>query len=245
MIKAAIQYLTELGIKPEQRLIEKDNRIFSVDSEGQTREVLPRITRAEDELRINTLSGLVGYIKANLERQESSFYLQIFDERTVLLKGVIDSDGGRETLVKASAIVPSFEYERWLSTEQLIISLQSKFVETVDSKILLSAVGNIKEENIKNTGDDGVSQQITMKTGVTTVAEAKVPNPVGLAPYRTFLEVEQPISDFIFRMKDGPTGAIFEADGGAWRNQAIVNIREYLIKELDEEIAAAKITIIA
>lgn len=66
-----------------------------------------------------------------------------------------------------------------------------------------------------------------------------------LAPYRTFLEVEQPESQFIFRMKDGPRGAIFEADGGAWRNQAIVNIREYLKEQLSEEVESKRVTILA
>lgn len=34
-------------------------------------------------------------------------------------------------------------------------------------------------------------------------------------------------------MKDGPRAAIFEADGGAWRNESILNIKEYLKKELE------------
>lgn len=45
-------------------------------------------------------------------------------------------------------------------------------------------------------------------------------------------------------MKDGPRGVIFEADGGAWRNQAIVNIRDYLYEQF-EEIEAGRITILA
>ena len=49
----------------------------------------------------------------------------------------------------------------------------------------------------------------------------------------------------LIRMKDGPRGAIFEADGGAWRNQAIVNIREYLYERLEEEIKSKRVTILA
>ncbi|GET15220.1 hypothetical protein SN4111_14820 [Ligilactobacillus agilis] len=71
------------------------------------------------------------------------------------------------------------------------------------------------------------------------------PNPVLLAPYRTFIEVKQPENKFIFRMKDGPRGAIFEADGGAWRNQAILNIKTFLEEQLANEIASGKITILA
>ena len=61
-----------------------------------------------------------------------------------------------------------------------------------------------------------------------------MPNPVELAPYRTFPEVEQPISKFIFRMQEGPRAALYEADGGAWRNKAILSIKEYLQEELKE-----------
>jgi hypothetical protein len=111
--------------------------------------------------------------------------------------------------------------------------------------LLLKVIGNVEEKNVRQTGDNGIAQAVTIKTGVATADDVLVPNPVSLAPFRTFLEVEQPISDFIFRMKDGPKGAIFEADGGAWRNQAISNVREYLEVELFAEVELGKITIIA
>src|SRR5699024_5213817 len=110
--------------------------------------------------------------------------------------------------------------------EQLIIALQSKFTRIAkgdDRDLILKVVGNVKEENIRNTGDDGMTQAVTIRTGIAGAEGVKVPNPVELAPYRTFLEVKQPESDFIFRMKVGPRGAIFEADGGVWRNKAIAN----------------------
>ena len=66
-------------------------------------------------------------------------------------------------------------------------------------------------------------------------AAGSVPNPVTLKPYRTFLEVDQPASDFIFRMKEysGSIGcALFEADGGAWKMEAMQNMEAYLQDEL-------------
>lgn len=45
-----------------------------------------------------------------------------------------------------------------------------------------------------------------------------------------------PLRYFIFRVKDndryGVTCALFEADGGAWKNEAKANIKAYLEKEL-------------
>ena len=56
------------------------------------------------------------------------------------------------------------------------------------------------------------------------------------SPYRTFIEVEQPESKFIFRMREGGACALFEADGGAWKLDAQNAVYEYLKDRLKEEI---------
>lgn len=245
--KNAIQYLMEHGIKPIDRLIdfEDEDRWLVIDNDGVPHEIEPRVYTSKHPFQINTLSGFVKYIKANLDRKDLSLIVHVKDEGTVYLNGLLEVDGSRETLAVAQAITPQFYFDHFMNMEEFNISLQSKFVSNEDRQILLQVVGNISEENVKNTGDDGVSQAVTINQGVASKADVKVPNPVKLAPYRTFLEVEQPESQFIFRMKDGPRGAIFEADGGAWRNQAIVNIREYLNEQLSEEIESKRITILA
>ncbi|MGM0124707.1 hypothetical protein IGI37_002101 [Enterococcus sp. AZ194] len=247
MTKEAIQYLMEQGIKPEDRLINFDNdeRWLVIDSGGRSEELLPRVFTAKEHLVIKTLSGFVNYVKANLDRTDKPLIVHVKNESSVVLNGLLEVDGSRETLAVAKAIVPRFDFDYFLDMEDFNISLQSKFVPNNYRDILLKVVGNVSEDNVKSTGDDGVSQAVTINQGVATKASVKVPNPVTLAPFRTFLEVKQPESQFIFRMKDGPRGAIFEADGGAWRNQAIVNIREYLKEQLSEEIEAGRITIIA
>lgn len=250
MIKEAIKYLNSLTINPSERFVEITDidgidRMFIVDEDGLGHEVKAINNRAEQALEINTLSGLIDYIKSDLERSEMKLFLHVKNERIVELKSTLSSDGGRELLVEAKAILPRFDFKYFHDTEELIIALQSNFVPSKDRDLLLKVIGNVREENVRNTGDDGMSQAVTIKTGIASADDVRVPNPVTLAPYRTFLEVEQPLSDFIFRMKDGPKGAIFEADGGTWRNKAILNVREYLKKELAEEIKNKKITIIA
>lgn len=247
MTKEALAYLAEQGIKPIDRLINFDNdeRWMVIDADGRAKEILPKVYNAEEALKINTLSGFVNYIKSNLDREKSKLIVHVKNESTVYLKGLLQIDGSRESLAVAQAIVPNFNFNTFMDVEEFNIALQSKFVPNNDREILLQVVGNLSEDNVQTTGDDGVSQSVVINQGIATKADVKVPNPVVLAPYRTFLEVEQPQSKFIFRMKNGPRGAIFEADGGAWRNQAIVNIREYLIQELTEELEANRITILA
>ncbi|MNI88466.1 hypothetical protein D3C73_1457690 [compost metagenome] len=110
---------------------------------------------------------------------------------------------------------------------------------------MLRLVGNIKEQQIRSTGDDGISQAVTTSGGVKLVTDEKVPNPVQLKPFRTFVEVPQPVCSFVFRLQDGPRAAIFEADGGAWKLQAIASIKEYLYQALEDEIKDGKVVIIA
>lgn len=119
--------------------------------------------------------------------------------------------------------------------------LQSTFVKNEDRDIVLRVIGNIRDEKVMEYGDNGISQAVTAKTGVATVENVAVPNPVLLAPYRTFTEIEQVESNFVFRMKDGPSAALFEADGAAWKNEATRRIKEYLDKELE----GLKVTVIA
>lgn len=250
MIKEAIKFLFESGIEPSDRVVEIEDmdgkdRMFFVDDKGHAQEVHPRNYRASESLTLNTLTSLVDYIESNSERQGNKLFLHVIDEETVILKGLLESDGGREELAIARAIIPKFHYEHFYSTEEMIIALQSTFTKTEDRDLLLKVVGNIKEDNVRETGDDGMSQAVTIKTGIASADDVKVPNPVTLAPYRTFLEVDQPVSEFIFRMKDGPRGALFEADGGAWRNKAIENVRDYLAWKLEEEIEEGRITILA
>jgi hypothetical protein len=54
-----------------------------------------------------------------------------------------------------------------------------------------------------------------------------------LSPYRTFRELNQPESAFIFRMRGGGEGkapqcALFEADGGKWKLDAVQAIKLWL-----------------
>lgn len=245
LTKEALQYLAENTIKPKERVVKINGSNFVIDEAGHYDRIKPRVYNAKDPLIIKTLTGLVDYIKSNLERKEAKLLLHIEKPDEVSLMGLLAEDGSREYLASAQAIVPRFNFDYYLDIEEFNVALQSVFAPTADRDILLKVVGNLKEDNVKTTGDDGISQAVTIKTGVATAADVKVPNPVTLAPYRTFIEVKQPESKFIFRMKDGPRGAIFEADGGAWRNQAILNIKTFLEEQLANEIASGKITILA
>ena len=83
--------------------------------------------------------------------------------------------------------------------------------------------------------DNGINQTTTVKSGVASLAKATAPNPVTLRPYRTFTEVVQPSSQFVLRINKDAELALFEADGGKWKLEAIKNIADYLKTGLEDQ----------
>lgn len=201
------------------------------------------VQRVDKEIRasaiqMNTLTSLVDYLKAGVDSMADKMLVQVVSPMKVIVLSMLDADRKREELVDVKAMIPNFEYGRYMGNERFIIALQSKFIANDDRALLLQFAGTVKDESIAQYGDDGVTQKATIKTGITSVGDAVVPNPVKLRPFRTFIEVEQPESAFVFRMRQteghGVECAIFEADGGAWKNAAMKSIKEYLQYELAE-----------
>jgi hypothetical protein len=235
MIKEAIKYVVDLG---NTRLETIGKRVFSTQPIHVVKQPLP------STLEVNSLSGLVGFLKSKFDGDEK-LLVQVESPVLVTVSSVLNEDANRKELIKAKALIPSFSFDQFYDTEKINIKLQSCFVKNEDRDIMLKVVGNIREEQVNTIGDDGISQSVTAKMGVATVAQVQVPNPVVLAPYRTFVEVDQPESDFIFRLQNGPRCALFEADGGAWKLKAMKNIQTYLVDELKPEMDAGKIIVIA
>ena len=229
LTKEAIQHIQNTAIEPEDRVIYEDGRAFIVDNEGYGQEIT---RRAVASLSFNTLTALVDFIKNIDFKTEEKLYLNIETPRAIALYSSLQSDNKRDELANVRAIVPEIRFDQFKTAEDLLIELQAKFLPTDDRETLFQVLGNLKEENVKNLGDDGVSQQVTIKKGVASLTDVRVPNPVSLAPFRTFHEVQQPESPFVFRMKEGGYGALFEADGQGWKLVAIQNIKVFFEAEL-------------
>ena len=202
--------------------------------------------RINEDLRaksisMNSLSSLVDFIK-NAEdlKNGMKYIIQVVSPTEVRLISSLDADRQRETLAEVSAEVPAFRYGSYIPNEEFIIGVQSKFMdsdaEQNDKPVILKFAGNVKSGTVAEYGDTGVGQKATVKMGAASLSEVEVPSPCYLKPFRTFTEVDQPMSSFIFRVKDdrnlGVEFALFEADGGAWKNEAKVNIKTYFEKEL-------------
>ena len=224
-IKEALEYLVGLG---KTEIIDVDGKKFSTKEIFSVKDPMPAL------IKTTTLTSLVDYIKSSIDKKCSeNLLIHVESPDRVELYSELRDDKERETYMVSEALTPNnIIFDNFIDPERFNIMLQSSFVENADRTLLLKVTGNIKESAVKQIGDDGVSQAATIKTGVASVNEVVVPNPVILAPYRTFPEIKQPESKFIFRMQSGPSAALFEADGGAWRNKAMEEIKTYLKEQL-------------
>lgn len=228
MEKEALEYAVELA----------QPHIEEVNGEMYSDKPLKRIVHnpKAECITMTTLRSLVDYIKSGADAMEEKMIVHVASPTQVKLYSNLDLDRVREYMVAVNAELPQFPFNKFVDHENFIIGVQSKFIPNNDSDLLLRFAGTVEGGTIADYGDDGVSQKATVKTGLASKSDAIIPSPVTLKPYRTFTEVEQPESQFVFRMKedkyDGVQCALFEADGGAWRLHAMESIQEYLEEQL-------------
>jgi len=233
----ALKYLVELGNPP---LVEIDGRPYSALKLNEIGD--PMVT----PLTVHTLTGLVDYFNTiEAYKVAGKLFIHIFSPGKVALYGELqDKWKQRDCYINVDLDLGTpFRFGQWYDHEQFVIELQSKFLQTMETEQILKVVGKITDGAVKTIMDDGVTQGVHTKSGIRK-SEEFVPNPVTLQPFRTFIEVEQPKGKFILRLKSGKDGdlpivALFDADGGQWRLDAIKSIKEWLTDQLPE------ITIIA
>lgn len=186
-----------------------------------------------------TLDGIVDYIRENVEgmippaASNERLILHVVDHHTVrLMTPPTPNECKRNVIAMCEAHVPRITFESYMDTERFNTMLLSNFIETEARESLFSVVKSMTKEQGCTTSDDGVSQVITVRQGVSSASNVVFQNPVPLKPMRTFTEVEQPESNFTLRVNEDAKCALFEADGGAWKNVAVQRIKDYLKTQL-------------
>jgi hypothetical protein len=195
---------------------------------------------------VTTLQGLVDLYAADLNEvsTKAKVLLHITSPTTVQMISK-DADPWERYHVYATAEYPkacqSFPYSKFLDPEEFIILCQVCFqrvkIENDDGTMahdldyILKIASAISAGKEQTNADDGISQTVQMKAGVTLKTTETLRPIVNLAPYRTFAEVDQVVSRFIFRAhgdEEGAQLALFEADGGRWRLFAVAAIAAWL-----------------
>lgn len=198
-----------------------------------------------DPVEVLTLSGLVDYIEKNVdELKRPELMLQVVDPKTVkLMSKICGVNRKRDDFAEAKVDEELEEYPfgRFMPTEEFVIRLRSMFSPTPDLERVIAFTSRLVTGATLTNEDDGITQTATVKVGVTGALKASEQAPiiVVLKPFRTFRELDQIESEFLFRIRvDGegkpPVCALFEADGGRWRNFAVMAIRDWLAEKIKD-----------
>lgn len=200
-------------------------------------------------LSVNTLQGLVDYLQSGFDQHEIGTFaqpgevttippqlaLQIVSPREVVAFAAIDEPWkDRHVYVRATWNREPFPFGKWHGQEAFVIMMQAMFLPSVSWQPVMDIAGKIVCEDQAEIIDDGVAQAATVRRGIRQQSGIILPNPVTLRPVRTFTEVEQPESLFVFRMRSDPRIelSLHEADMGAWEFAAKENIKKYLEGQL-------------
>lgn len=134
-------------------------------------------------------------------------------------------------LAVANAIIPSFQCNGFQPHDQFILWVPTHFEDGIERARLLSFAGNVRTEQVATSTDDGVTQVASVKRGA-KLREEGWKNPVELAPFRTFDEINQPKSKFIFRIREDMQMGLFTVEDNAWRLAAMRAIKKHLVEVL-------------
>lgn len=186
-----------------------------------------------------TLTSIVDYFNHNIDKLNTKkIYIHAASHGRVTLNGFVEGPFKiRPIFVESLALTNSFVFGNRYNYEQFIIALYSQFKPTEDRDYIANLISNLTSEASKTLKDNGMTQNVHAKAGISMKEEVQVKNPVKLRPFRTFPEIEQPESEFVFRMEqsgDSIAFSLHECDGSAWKLEAIQSIRAYFKDKLPD-----------
>lgn len=236
--------ITKETITKIQELVEAQEKTVKIDGKDYSRFEYNRVYSdpRPSDLKLSTLDGVADYINKNLDKvkpEECMIVINSFDE--VSIHSPVMGEKNDRHLIATAKITDTnvFPFSSFVDQEQFIISASALFGNTNDKIKIIKAVSNMQVIDQAASDDDGKTTARTTGNQVICPAidEKEMPKSVViLKPFRTFREVEQPESAFIFRYRKSRSGfpeiALFEADGGAWKIDAKAKIKNYLSKKV-------------
>lgn len=231
MIKEALQYLVGL----------KDNKTYTIDGRTYSDNPLHLIeqeTYRRRGIEFGSLDAIVKMIIAEIGDYTDGtepIFIHVKDHRNVDVFTRPDKKETRKWPYSARCNDADFS-EGWRGQDSAIIELRSRFIPTEDSDYLISLISRISNDQGVKSEDNGVSQTVVVRKGISLAENELVKPRITLKPFRTFREVAQPESEFVLRVDESRGIGLFEADGGMWKMEAKDSIKAYFEKELREYV---------
>lgn len=195
-------------------------------------------------IELTGLDSVCKMVRNEAEHIGLQIFIQVKDHKNVSVFTSLDSDEDRLQLYQCSADTPAVTIGSFMPYERAVIELRSLYIPNEGSQYLLTLLGSISQESKVTSSDNGVTQKVEAKSGVALCSMVEVKPRVELQPFRTFVEVEQPASEFLLRVNDRGEIGVFQADGGVWKLEATRNVAAYFEKELRDLIDKGIVVVI-
>lgn len=239
MLKSFADFLVKLG--EDKTIVTKEINGDTYAKEG-LRRIDPHVDRPE-KITVNGLDSIAKLVRHELDMAENRpVYIRVAGPRSVEVFTTLDGYMQRDYLYEAVCDAPDFK-GGWQSQEEAIIKLRSAFISNEGTEYLLDLLSRICKDDSVSSEDNGVSQTVTARQGISLKHFEAVRTRVAIRPFRTFTEVEQPESEFILRLDDDGRVGLIEADGGAWKMTAKTNIAAYFETVLAEEVHSGSVVV--
>lgn len=237
MLKAFIEKIASMA---EPKTVEYEGKLYA-DKE------LKFIDQAKNRpipIDVNGLDSVCKLVRNEVNHVGLKVFVQVERYNKVTVFTTLDGDNERHYLYRCLADTPAVTMGRFMSYENAVIELRSLYIPNDDTKYLLGLLSSISNESKVTSTDNGVTQKVEAKSGIALSSMVEVKPRVSLKPFRTFIEVEQPESEFLLRIDQSGCIGMFQADGGVWKLEATRNVAGYFEKELKDLIEAENVVII-
>ena len=190
------------------------------------------------------LDSICKMVRNEAEHVGLQIFIQVKDYKSVVVFTSLDADEDRLYLYKCIADTPAVTTDRFMPYEKAVIELRSLYIPNEGTQYLLQLLSSISNESKVTSTDNGVTQQVEARSGIALNSMVKIEPRVTLQPFRTYIEVEQPASEFLLRINERGEIGFFPADGGVWKLEATRNVAAYFEYALKDLIEAGSVVVI-
>lgn len=195
-------------------------------------------------IELTGLDSVCKLVRNEAEHVGLKIFVQVKDYKSVSVFTELDEDEDRLYLYKCYADTPAVTMGRYMPYENAVIELRSLYIPNDDTDYLLQLLGSISSESRVTSSDNGVTQKVEAKSGIALNSMVAIKPRVSLQPFRTFVEVAQPESEFLLRISERGEIGFFPADGGVWKLEATRNVAGFFEDALKDLIEKGLVVVI-
>lgn len=225
-----IEQLVKAASLIEKPTYELDGKTYWLENR---KEVQPEIHQGN--LTVNSMQALADYIEYGCEGiAKTELFIHVVSPERIELYQKVTDEKIRPCLMSV-IIDPEFEsfrFGRYMESEDFTIGLQSLFEASNDlPKALVKASSICAQVAIKKDDKHGATN-MSVSNEIKSGDDEIVFN---LRPYRTFREIKQPLSTFVFRIDAKSLDCkLVGSCGGSWRIKARDEIKKWLSDKIKE-----------